>query len=389
MLFLVCISSVTLVVQKVEASGTIYIRADGSIDPPTAPIQRDGETYVFTDDVYEPIVVERDNIVVDGERYTIQGTGVPFVEGILMNERKNVSISRIEISAFDYGINLFNCSAIIISENNIRNGRDGLIFSASSNNMISGNNIIDFDNCGIQLDDYSNNNTIQKNNVTNCSFVGLQVDGGVAQHSDNNTISENNITSNNNSGIYIVGCYNNVVHDNNVGNNTLYGISIYSSSNNTVSGNNVRDNEIGIQLRGSSNNNIVYGNIMTRNSYGIYLEGLLFGGDGPSDNFLYHNDFINNTQQVYPIDSGYANSWDDGHPLGGNYWSDYNGTDTNHDGIGDTPYIIDANNTDHYPLMSPYIIPEFPSFLILPLFFLATLLAVLVHRRKHRGLFKK
>jgi hypothetical protein len=38
----------------------------------------------------------------------------------------------------------------------------------------------------------------------------------------------------------------------------------------------------------------------------------------------------------------------------GNYWSDYNGTDTNQDGIGDTAHIIDANNTDNYPLMGMF-----------------------------------
>ena len=44
------------------------------------------------------------------------------------------------------------------------------------------------------------------------------------------------------------------------------------------------------------------------------------------------------------IDS--ANIWDNGYPSGGNYWSDYNGTDSNGDGIGDTPYVIDANNLE-------------------------------------------
>jgi parallel beta-helix repeat protein len=51
---------------------------------------------------------------------------------------------------------------------------------------------------------------------------------------------------------------------------------------------------------------------------------------------------------------GSANFWDDGYPSGGNYWSDYAGVDVNGDGIGDTPYDIDENNTDRYPLMYPW-----------------------------------
>jgi len=58
-----------------------------------------------------------------------------------------------------------------------------------------------------------------------------------------------------------------------------------------------------------------------------------------------------------------VNIWDDGYPSGGNYWSDYNGTDlfsgsyqneTGSDGIGDTPYVIDENNQDNYPLIAPF-----------------------------------
>jgi uncharacterized protein (DUF2141 family) len=60
------------------------------------------------------------------------------------------------------------------------------------------------------------------------------------------------------------------------------------------------------------------------------------------------------------ISGSEPNTWDDGYPSGGNYWSDYSGTDvysgpyqnvTGSDGIGDIPYVIDANNTDHYPLV--------------------------------------
>jgi hypothetical protein len=48
------------------------------------------------------------------------------------------------------------------------------------------------------------------------------------------------------------------------------------------------------------------------------------------------------------------NSWDAGYPSGGNYWSDYSGVDSNLDGIGDTPYVIDSSNVDHYPLVRPF-----------------------------------
>jgi len=47
-----------------------------------------------------------------------------------------------------------------------------------------------------------------------------------------------------------------------------------------------------------------------------------------------------------------ANVWDNGEE--GNYWSDYNGIDTNGDGIGDTIYIIGANNQDNHPLMGTF-----------------------------------
>lgn len=130
------------------------------------------------------------------------------------------------------------------------------------------------------------------------------------------------------------------------------GVSISSSSNGTISANNITNNYYGIYLSSSSNS--VSGNNIVNSDYGIYLES-------SSSNTIYHNSFINNTNQV---DSSYVtNVWDEGYPSGGNYWSDYADVDlhsgpgqnvTGSDGIGDTPYVIDSSNWDNFPLMGEF-----------------------------------
>jgi hypothetical protein len=71
-----------------------------------------------------------------------------------------------------------------------------------------------------------------------------------------------------------------------------------------------------------------------------------------SNNRFWHNTFLDNSQQVLAQTVENANVWDDGYE--GNYWSDYNGTDSDGDGIGDISYVIDASNQDNYPLMNPH-----------------------------------
>jgi hypothetical protein len=76
------------------------------------------------------------------------------------------------------------------------------------------------------------------------------------------------------------------------------------------------------------------------------------GSTAANNNLIYHNNFVGNINQVYTCESE-SNTWDNGYPSGGNYWSDYSGVDADGDGIGDTPYVIDEYNRDRYPLMEP------------------------------------
>jgi len=331
-------------VNPYRQSGTVYIRADGSIDPPDAAISTfDDVTYTLTGNIASDahgIVVLRDNIVVDGSGFSIEGTGLEYYSGIYFSEIGNVTIRNTNIKNFHYGIQS----------------------NSSSNNSISGNNITTNSVFGIMLISSSSNNTISGNTIT--SDYGIRLDS-----SSNNSISGNNITSRGvGIGLYGSSDYNDI-NGNNVTNNGYYGICLDSSSNNSVNGNTITNNHAGILLRFSSNNSVGE-NTIKDNGEGIGLESAIsnvisgnnitnnhiFGVelDASSNNTIYHNNFVSNAQQVYVSPNSSANVWDDGYPSGGNYWSDYNGTDADHDGIGDTPYVIDANNTDIYPLMGMF-----------------------------------
>lgn len=325
LLLILCSVLVTLSnIGIVEASGTICIRADGSVEG-TGKIQRDGNLYTFTDNIYEPLVVERDNIVVDGAGYSIEGPHNGLAQslegiGILVERRNNVTISNITIQHFLYGIYI----------------------NSSSNNRIT------------------------KSNITNNSR------GIFIEHSSDNRIRESQITNNIDLGIYVFESSETKIFSSTIENNTNDGISLVLSSGdlNVIDYCDIRDNGVGIRIMNSSFRHYVTQSNITNNSVGIHLEASSIGiqfnniannGVGiqmaGSDNDIDHNNFINNTKQVYDIAwdspemSPSVNTWYEGDT--GNYWSDYNGT-------GDTPYVIDENNQDNFPVMKPFTIPPPP-----------------------------
>ena len=218
--FMICLLSIVFLfgmsnIRPVEANGTIYIRADGSVEG-TDKIQRDGDIYTFNDNIYDEIVVERSNITIGGAGYTLQGSGGG--DGFYWSGINNVTIKNTDIKNFDYGIRLYSSSHNSISGNNITaNPWGGIVLGGSSYNSISGNKITAnpwIGWWGIGLLESSNYNSISGNNITNSWALGISL----WFSSNYNSISGNNITNNG------------------------FGIHVYQSSDNKIYHNNFFDN---------------------------------------------------------------------------------------------------------------------------------------------------
>jgi len=311
-------------VQRVKAGGGIYIKADGSIEPTTAPISTsDNFTYTFAGTIKQPITIERDDIIIDGRGFILRNPAdVPAfnINGISLDGRNNVTIQNVMIRAFWMGIQ----------------------FKTSTNNTVSGV-------------------TITK------SYHGIRL-----INSHGNEIRESNISANYHDGIQLYSSNNNNIHNNTLSNKD-YAIRVEDSFHNQIAGNHIEQNKDGIVLIESSHN-LIMGNSIIANEEAFWIFDSF-------NNVIYQNHFINNTQQVVSLDS--QNSWDNG--VEGNYWGDYaerysDALEMDESGIWDTPYFIDENNKDYYP-----IILEFPPFLLLPLFAIVTLFTVAVYKHALAG----
>jgi hypothetical protein len=203
----------------------------------------------------------------------------------------------------------------------------------------------------------ADNVRISKFTIQNARGPPIRVHGDEGPSYGNITISDNIMTGCGepvrliNTTGDIISC--NVIRD------SSGGIGFDRANGNIVHNNTLINVGIGIVGGYPSYNNTFSENTIIGNSNAVYMNGIF------DNNRFFHNSFINNTIQV-DLTEG-SNGWDNGYPFGGNYWSNYNGSDLfmgpaqdqlGSDGIGDTPYLIDANNTDHYPLMSSWTPPD-------------------------------
>ena len=84
----------------------IIIKSDGSIDPATTPIERNGNVYTFKGDIAGwTVASEKDNVVIDGNGFTLLGSGNST--GVFLKNRNGVTLQNLSIVGFAYGIRLF------------------------------------------------------------------------------------------------------------------------------------------------------------------------------------------------------------------------------------------------------------------------------------------
>ncbi len=186
--------------------------------------------------------------------------------------------------------------------------------------------------------------TILASDASVCNFTVKnsfpQGDGIIIFSGHNITISNNTI-GDGHDGLIAFTSFGNHVSGNVILNNSDYGVNLYSSSNNVFWDNTISNNDASGFEFASSSNNLILGNTISNNSLGVNLIG-------SSNNLFYHNNFVNPAQ----VASDSNNTWNFNGE--GNYWSNYNGSNLNGDGIGNTQYSIDTKNIDMYPLMGTF-----------------------------------
>ncbi|MGB9854631.1 MAG: NosD domain-containing protein [Candidatus Bathyarchaeales archaeon] len=371
-LLIIGMLSLAFNIPPAEANGTIYIKADGSIDPSTAPIKKVGNTYTLTSDIYGSIVVEKDDIVFDGSGYTVQGTDEKgYHIGIKVSNCSSIAIKNFKIKGFDIGVFLYKSSNCIILRNNITDNGDGIHLLYSDNSIISENNVTDNYAHGMMVE-ISRNHRILRNKVANnTNRRGLQGDFGIGIcfYLTNDSSVFENYMADNGVGIELRGFNNSVYRNNIVYNSAGIEICFEQSIKNNVYENNIANNGKGVHVVWGSSDNHIYHNNIANNGVGVCIYDA-------SHNNIHRNNFINNTAsapkvsewnlipwvEVPPKPPGF-NAWDDSKE--GNYWSDFvkkypYAKEIDDSGIWDTPYIISENNQDSYPLVNPVNITTFP-----------------------------
>jgi parallel beta-helix repeat protein len=291
--------------------------------------------------------------------------------GIVILDSENDSLQGNTVADNQWGISIMRCTNAILRNNSMTGNDYNLdvygqgneyIHDIDVSNIVNGKPVQYIVNRrGLTVDPltFPSVGYLGVVNCTEMTVRGLRLSEngqGILFANTNSSLIENIDVQDNLHGLEIVGSNGNILSGNTVANNTYGGISLYySSSENTITGNSILRNQggAGILLYDSCAANTISQNLISENAMGLRLYH-------SSNNLIYHNNFINNTVQAF--DEVNNNFWNKSYPCGGNYWSDYPGSDSHwgekqdklgSDMMGDTPYV-NGGAMDSYPIMQPW-----------------------------------
>ena len=294
------------------------------------------------------IEVTANNVSITG--FTIRNSGNPE-SGIIVDGSSGSNISHNIITNNYYGIHLVDSVNITLDGNDISTNEYGILVERSSQANLTGNIMWDNKyNFGLNgmVETHFDNDIDESNTVDGKPIRYVKQASNTVYDSFSNAGT-----------VYLINC-DNITVANLALTKNVYAIFLWNTTNSKIQNVTTSNNKYGIYLQGESNYNDFTDNFVSNNTFGIYL-------NSSNNSAIYHNSFINNTWQANTTNS-YNNAWDNNYPSGGNYWSHYINWDyfkgvyqneTNNDGILDQNYVIDMNNMDRYPLISPLTPPVF------------------------------
>jgi len=105
---------------EVQIDGAVYIRSNGLVEGTDRIISNDYVTYTFVEDIDKSVIVERDNIIIEGADHSLVGSGAYDSVGVDLRGRSNVTIKDLSITTFGECINLNASFRCLISGNRMR-----------------------------------------------------------------------------------------------------------------------------------------------------------------------------------------------------------------------------------------------------------------------------